>query len=258
MSQNTEQTHSPDTGAARHVAIIMDGNGRWAQERGLPRNEGHRAGVENLRRIVREARDLGIRCLTLYAFSCENWQRPKEEIDALMGLLERFLKGQSNELHRERIRLKTIGRIDEFPPRIADRIRRITEETAQYSEWTLVLALNYGSRTEVVDAVQAWNAAVAAGHESPDTVTWDRFSQYLYTHDLPDPDLVIRTSGETRVSNFLLLQGAYAELYFSPKFWPDFGPEDLAGALASYRKRQRRFGKTGEQVRQHPATALRE
>ena len=238
----------------RHVALIMDGNGRWAQSRGLPRNEGHRRGVDNVRRILEGAADLNLDYLTLYAFSCENWKRPKEEVDALMGLLERFLTQQAKTLHKHQIRLRTIGRIEELPPRVTQLLTTTCAETAHYTRWTLVIALNYGSRSEVVDAVRAWHEAVREGREFPEDLDWERFSHYLQTRDIPDPDLIIRTSGETRVSNFLLLQGAYAELYFSPKLWPDFGPGDLAEAMAWYRTRERRFGMTGEQVRQASPT----
>lgn len=241
-----------------HVAIIMDGNGRWAQRRGLPRNEGHRQGVENVRRIVRRAGELNLSVLTLYAFSCENWKRPAEEIGALMFLLERFLLAQAEELHKNRIRLRVIGRPQEMPANVCRLLQRVCDETAAYDRKTLVLALNYGSRTELIDAVRSWQEAVANGQANPANLTWDSFQKHLYTHDLPDPDLIVRTSGETRLSNFLLLQGAYSELYFSEKLWPDFEAGDLDAAILSFRQRERRFGQTGEQVRQAlpPASAL--
>ncbi|MDX2109763.1 MAG: polyprenyl diphosphate synthase [Verrucomicrobiota bacterium] len=250
MTPETNPNQPPSNSGPLHVGLIMDGNGRWAQQRGLPRNEGHRQGVENVRRIVRIAGDYGIKYLTLYAFSRENWSRPADEVGALMRLLEFFLRQQLKELHKNRIKLRTIGRIDELPPGIAKLLHEVERETATYDNWTLVLALNYGSRTEVLDAVEAWHKAVTAGTECATGLDWPQFSRYLYTADMPDPDLIIRTSGESRVSNFLLMQAAYAEFYFTPKYWPDFAPEDFAAALEWYRKRERRFGKTGEQIRQ--------
>ena len=232
-----------------HVAIIMDGNGRWAQKRGLPRNEGHRQGVENVRRIVRCAGESGIHYLTVYAFSVENWNRPEEEVGLLMELLEHFLASQVEELHKNNIRLKVIGRIGELPGRVQRILQETVQATAHYNNWTFVLALNYGARTEIVDAVKAYARAQIEGRVDPDTLDWKEFSRYLYTHDIPDPDLIIRTSGESRLSNFLLLQGAYSEFYFTPKFWPEFGPEDFYDAIECYKQRERRFGKTGEQVR---------
>ncbi len=232
-----------------HVAIIMDGNGRWARSRGLPRIEGHRRGVETVRTVTNAARELGIRMLTLYAFSVENWQRPKDEVGALMGLLEFYLKQELKTFVKDRVRLRTIGRIDELPAGVQKHLRRTIEETAHFTDYTLVLALNYGSRTEVVDAARAYAAAVAAGKEKLNDGSWTTFNRYLNTADLPDPDLIIRTSGETRLSNFLLLQGAYAELIFTPVLWPDFTKADLAAACAEYARRERRYGLTSEQVK---------
>lgn len=227
----------------------MDGNGRWAQQRGLPRNEGHRQGVENVKRILEGASECGLKFLTLFAFSCENWRRPAEEVGALMRLLEIYLKTQTKDLHKNRIRLRTIGRIEELPPVVLKLLRDTEEATRHYDNWTLVLALNYGTRTEVVDAVKNWYQAVQAGTADPDALDWEALNGYLYTKDIPDPDLIIRTSGESRVSNFLLLQGAYAEFYFTQKHWPDFTNEDLRLACEWYGSRERRFGRTGEQVR---------
>ena len=235
-----------------HVAIIMDGNGRWARKRGLPRIEGHRRGVETVRTVTNAARELGIRMLTLYAFSVENWKRPKEEVGALMGLLEFYLRKELKTFVKDRVRLRTIGRTDELPEGVQKHLRHTIEETAHFTDYTLVLALNYGSRTEVVDAARAYAAAVAAGKEKLNDGSWATFSRYLSTAGLPDPDLVIRTSGETRLSNFLLLQGAYAELVFTPVLWPDFSKADLAEACAEYARRERRYGLTSEQVK--PAT----
>ncbi len=237
-------------GHLQHVAIIMDGNGRWAQARGLPRNEGHRQGVENVKQIIKAARAADLRYLTLFAFSVENWNRPRTEVTALMRLLERFLKEQLKELKQQEIRLRVLGRTAELPGGISGLLERSVAETAHFKERTLALALNYGSRTEVIDAMKAYAEAVREGHESPSSLDWEKASSYLYTAGMPDPDLVIRTSGESRISNFLLLQSAYAEYYFSPKYWPDFGPEDFHAALLDYQRRERRFGKTGEQVQQ--------
>jgi undecaprenyl diphosphate synthase len=232
----------------RHVAIIMDGNGRWAKQRGLPRIEGHRRGVEAVRTATYAARDLGVKMLTLYAFSAENWNRPKEEVGALMSLLELYLKKELATFVRDRVRLKTIGRIAGLPAGVQRHLAATVEETRDFTDYTLVLALNYGSRTEVVDAAHAYAAAVGAGREKANDNTWETFRKYLYTSAMPDPDLVIRTSGETRTSNFLLLQSAYAEFYFTPVLWPDFSKDDLAGAMADYARRERRYGMTSEQL----------
>jgi undecaprenyl diphosphate synthase len=226
----------------------MDGNGRWARQRGLPRIEGHRQGVEAVRTVLETAWELGIRQITLYAFSAENWKRPAEEVGALMGLLEWFLKRETARLVANRIRLRTIGRIEELPDSVQRVLAEAITATAGFTEHTLVLALNYGARREVADAARAYAAAVVAGHERLETASWDAFSRYLETADLPDPDLVIRTSGETRLSNFLLLQSAYAEFVFTPVLWPDFGKAELTAAVAEYARRERRFGKTSEQL----------
>ncbi len=238
-----------DSSVPSHVAIIMDGNGRWATQRGLPRIEGHRRGVETVRTTTLAARDLGVRMLTLYAFSIENWKRPDEEVGALMSLLEVYLQRELDTFVRNRIRLLTIGRTGELPAGVQKILRRTIEATQSFTDYTLVLALNYGSRTEVADAARAYAAAVAAGRENPAAASWASFRRYLYTTDLPDPDLVIRTSGETRISNFLLLQAAYAEFVFTPVLWPDFTKSDLAAALADFSRRERRFGRTSAQVR---------
>ena len=231
-----------------HVAIIMDGNGRWARQRGLPRIEGHRRGVETVRTVIEASRELGIRTLTLYAFSVENWKRPQDEIGALMGLLEYFLQKELTTLVKNKIRLLTIGRTGDLSPGVRALLRKTIEATAAFTGHTLVLALNYGARTEVVDAARAYAAAVAAGRASLDDDGWETFARHLYTAGIPDPDLVIRTSGEMRISNFLLLQAAYAEFVFTPVLWPDFTKADLAAAVETYGKRERRFGRTGEQL----------
>ncbi len=233
----------------RHVAIIMDGNGRWAKSRGLPRIEGHRRGVETVRTVTYAARDLGVRMLTLYAFSAENWNRPKDEVGALMGLLELYLKKELETFVRDRVRLMTIGRIEGLPAGVQRHLAATVEKTKGFTDYTLVLALNYGSRTEVVDAARAYASAVGAGREKLNDASWESFARYLYTAGMPDPDLVIRTSGETRMSNFLLMQAAYAEFYFSPVLWPDFSKADLAAAIADFARRERRFGMTSEQLK---------
>jgi undecaprenyl diphosphate synthase len=243
---------APAENVPPHVAIIMDGNGRWAKQRGLPRIEGHRRGVETVRTVTFAARDLGVRMLTLYAFSIENWKRPQEEVGALMGLLEFYLKKELETFVRDRVCFRTIGRIEELPAGVQKLLRKTTEETKHFTDYTLVLALNYGSRTEVVDAARAYAAAVAAGKEKLNDGSWETFSRYLYTADMPEPDLVIRTSGETRISNFLLLQAAYAEFVFTPVLWPDFTKADLVSAIADFNRRERRFGLTSEQLK--PAT----
>ncbi len=232
-----------------HVAIIMDGNGRWAKQRGLPRLEGHRRGVEAVRGVIEGARELGIRYLTLYAFSAENWKRPQDEVGGLMGLLEYFLRKETATLVKNGVRLRTIGRTQDLPPVVRTELDKAIAATAHFTDHTLVLALNYGARTEVIDAARAYAAAVASGKEKLNDESWSTFSRYLYTAGLPDPDLVIRTSGETRISNFLLLQAAYAEFIFSPVLWPDFTKADLAAALADYARRERRFGLTGDQLK---------
>jgi undecaprenyl diphosphate synthase len=247
----SQASQSPIDGAniPRHVAIIMDGNGRWAKKRGLPRIEGHRRGVEAVRTATYAARDLGVKMLTLYAFSAENWNRPKDEVGALMSLLELYLAKELQTFVRDKVRLKTIGRIHGLPPGVQRLLATTVEKTKDFADYTLVLALNYGSRTEVVDAAHAYAAAVAAGREKANDSSFETFSKYLYTSGMPDPDLVIRTSGETRTSNFLLLQSAYAEFYFTPVLWPDFTKADLAAAIADYALRERRYGKTSEQVK---------
>lgn len=232
----------------RHVAFIMDGNGRWARQRGLPRIEGHRKGVEAVRTVLETAWELGIKQVTLYAFSAENWKRPAEEVGALMSLLEWFLERETARLVENRIRLRTIGHVEALPASVQRALARATAATAGFTEHTLVLALNYGARDEVVEAAKAYAAAVLAGREQIDGTSWESFRRHLATAELPDPDLVIRTSGETRLSNFLLLQSAYAELVFTPVLWPDFGKAELTAAVAEYARRERRFGQTSEQL----------
>ncbi|WP_415908274.1 polyprenyl diphosphate synthase [Oleiharenicola sp. Vm1] len=232
----------------QHVAIIMDGNGRWAKQRGMPRLEGHRRGVETVRTVVDTARELGIRYLTLYAFSAENWKRPGEEVSGLMGLLDFFLKRELNNLIKEKVRLRTIGRIEALPENVRRELDRVKAATQHFTEWNLVLALNYGAQTEAVDAARAYAEAVRDGRENPAEASWEKFRRYLYTAEIPEPDLLIRTSGELRLSNFLMLQLAYAELVFTPTLWPDFGRADLVAACEEYARRERRYGATTEQI----------
>lgn len=225
-----------------HVAIIMDGNGRWAKQRGLPRMAGHREGMQRAKEIIRLAAKKGIKVLTLFAFSAENWSRPKEEVDALMRFLDKFLTSQINELQKNRVRLIVIGRSDPLPKNIQLKLKDAQEETKGNQGLTLVLALNYGARQEILDAVKALCDSVVRGELNLEQVDEKRFSDHLYTAALPDPDLLIRTSGEMRLSNFLLWQLSYAELYFPKKYWPDFRQKDFEKALNAYRKRERRFG----------------
>ena len=230
----------------KHIAIIMDGNGRWAAHNKLPRIEGHRRGAEAAKRVLRAAQENGVKNLTLYAFSVENWNRPKDEVLALMDLLERFLCEQIPELIKRKIRLRVIGRYSELPERIQALLHEAEETTQDYYEYTLGLALNYGSRTEVVDAVRHQQAASEGLVGLKPRL---RISPILYTRDMPDPDLVIRTSGECRLSNFLLLQSAYAEIYLSKVLWPDFDEAEFKAAIAEYSSRERRYGKTTEQIK---------
>ena len=226
----------------------MDGNGRWANERGLPRIEGHRRGADAVKRALKAAQENGVKIITLYAFSVENWNRPKDEVDALMQLLDRFLKDQLTELVKRKIRLRVVGRYQELPEHIRERLSHVEAATAEFTDYTLALALNYGARTEVVDAARAIAQAAQAGKINPDELDYEQFALHLYTKDLPDPDLVIRTSGEARLSNFLLLQAAYAEIYFTPVLWPDFDEKHFKLALTDYAARERRYGQTAEQL----------
>ncbi|MCX6354642.1 MAG: isoprenyl transferase [Candidatus Aureabacteria bacterium] len=225
-----------------HVAIIMDGNGRWAKSRGFSRIRGHRAGAESIREIVRSAGELGVGFLTLYAFSVDNWKRPRREVAALMNLLKRFLAGEERELQRNNVRLWTIGRISEFPPDVQHAIDAVVKSTAGNTGLTLVLALNYGGRAEITDAVRALCEKSARGEVRAGEIDEALISRSLYTADIPDPDLLIRTSGEMRVSNFLLWQISYAELYVTPVYWPDFRRQHFVRALLDFQKRERRFG----------------
>jgi len=232
-----------------HIAIIMDGNGRWAQQRGLPRIEGHRAGVAAAREIVRACREWGVPVLSLYTFSIENWKRPKSETLALMKLFEEFIHRELQELISNGIQLRAIGRIEGLPRSTQRRLKEAVERTQANRGMILNLALNYGGRSEIVDAVKSILAEVKQGRMREEELDEESFARFLYTANLPDPDLLVRTGGEMRVSNFLLYQLAYAEFWSTPTFWPDFRPGDLKEAISAYRKRERRFGMTGEQRR---------
>ncbi|HOO21801.1 MAG TPA: isoprenyl transferase [Kiritimatiellia bacterium] len=237
-------TGAPNTAVCipRHVAVIMDGNGRWAKQRGQPRLFGHRAGAESLRAVLRACRDHGVEYLTVYAFSTENWVRPKDEVGGLMSLLKTFLKKDEHELHENQVRLRVTGRIEDLPRSVRTELERVMEATKAYTRWHLILALSYGGRTEITDAVRAIARKVKTGELEPEAVDETLISRHLYLPDVPDPDLMIRTSGELRLSNFLLWELSYAEFYFTDTLWPDFREPQFAEALAEYSRRQRRFG----------------
>jgi undecaprenyl diphosphate synthase len=226
----------------RHIAIVMDGNGRWAQRRFLPRNAGHRAGVMTVDDVVTTARKLGISCLTLYALSTENWARPRQEIRALMGILRMYLRKELKRMVRENIRFNTIGRMQDLPEPVRALLIDTMAETSQNDGMLLTLALSYGSRTEIIDAVKGVIHAVQRGELDPEEITPAAFDNYLYTAGLPDPDLLIRTGGERRLSNFLLWQTPYTELYFTEVLWPDFRGDDFLRSIIDYQQRERRFG----------------
>ena len=226
----------------RHVAIIMDGNGRWAQQRGLPRVAGHRAGAEAVRRAMQAAVDNGVEVLTLYAFSSENWRRSAEEISDLTSLMRFYLERELKTLDNEKVRLKLIGDYSAFGPELVDRLKKALERTAGNDRLTLVVALNYGSRAEIAEAARKLGERVAAGEMQAEAIDETSIAQELQTHGLPDLDLLIRTSGEVRLSNFLLWQAAYAELLFLDTLWPDFDEKAFADALDRFATRQRRFG----------------
>lgn len=225
-----------------HIAIIMDGNGRWALGKNLPRIAGHRQGINRVKEIIKAASESGIKVLTLFAFSTENWSRPKKEIDMLMRYLEGFLNRHTDELHKKGIKLKVVGVQEPLPGHILQKIKDAEDLTSHNTGMQLVLALNYGSRQEIVDAARAFAKAVHKGSILADELTSEKFAGYLYTAGLPDPDLLIRTSGEMRLSNFLLWQLSYTELYFVKKYWPEFTALDFKKAISAYKRRKRRFG----------------
>lgn len=232
----------------RHVAIIMDGNGRWAKQRGLPRTEGHMRGQDALRRTLRAAAELGIEYLTVYAFSTENWARPQEEVNALMELLVSAIHSETPDLMKEGVRIRAIGDLARLPERAQRSLNECIEQTKGNQQITLILALSYSSRDELTRATRRIAGAVSRGELRETDITEELITSYLDTADYPEPDLLIRTGGEERISNYLLWQVAYAELFFSPVYWPDFGREPLRAALEDYASRERRFGKTSEQI----------
>jgi len=225
-----------------HVAIIMDGNGRWAQQHKLPRLSGHEAGRKSVKKVVQAAIKHGVRYLTLYAFSVENWQRPREEIQGLMGLLRLVLREELAEMGREGVRLRAIGRLQDLPEAVREELASAMERTQGNTKLDLILALSYGSRVEITEAAKAIAREAKAGRLDPEKMDETTVSDHLYTREIPDPDLLIRTSGEMRVSNFMLWQISYAEIHVTPVLWPDFGQEQFAAALADYARRERRFG----------------
>jgi len=232
----------------RHIAIIMDGNGRWAQEKGQDRLFGHIHGVESVREIVEAAAEIGIQYLTLYAFSTENWDRPQDEVSGLMELLVETIKKEVPRLNNNNVRMHVIGALDMMPEKARHELMAAVDETASNTGLNLIMALSYSSRWEIIDAVKKMTADAAKGILLPEQVNHDTFRSYLNSSAFPDPELMIRTSGEFRISNFLLYQLAYTELYFTPTLWPDFRKAQLQEAIIDYQKRERRFGKTGEQI----------
>ncbi|RKY35911.1 MAG: isoprenyl transferase [Candidatus Omnitrophota bacterium] len=226
----------------QHIAIIMDGNGRWAKKRKLPRIAGHSKGAQRAKDIIKACSNLGVKYLTLYAFSTENWKRPKIEIKFLMSLFLRYLKKEAVSLDKNNVRFLTIGRVDKFPENVQQLIREITEQTKQNTGLTLILALNYGARLEIVDAALKLAEDINLGVISRDKINEEIFSTYLYTAEIPDPDILIRTSGEMRISNFLLWQISYTELYVTAKLWPEFNQQELELAINDFQHRSRRFG----------------
>lgn len=226
----------------QHIAVIMDGNGRWARQRGLPRIAGHRAGTENIRAIVSEAEKAGLRCLTLYAFSTENWNRPSLEVEGLMQILSDFIDRETRNLHEENVHLRHLGRLQGLSPRLAEKVRYAVDLTSGNTGLTLAIAFNYGGRADIVDAVRAM---LAAGVK-PEEIDEQRIGAHISSAGMPDPDMVIRTSGERRLSNFLIWQAAYSEYWFTPVLWPDFRPEHLHQAISEYGQRERRFGGLNE------------
>jgi undecaprenyl diphosphate synthase len=231
-----------------HIAVIMDGNGRWAKQKSLNRISGHIKGVDAVREVVTTCRELGIKVLTLYAFSKENWNRPKDEVTALMELLKEYLLKETEEMIQNGIRLRIIGRVEDLPPDVQETLQETLKKTEPCDGMILNLALSYGGRSEILHAVQGILSDFQKGTIQAEEVTIQRFSQYLWTWGIPDPDLLIRTSGEFRISNFLLWQIAYTELYVTDTLWPDFDKKELLKAIADYQSRERRFGLTSEQI----------
>ena len=232
-----------------HIAIIMDGNGRWAKRRGLPRAAGHRAGADSVRAVVEGCRELGVKVLTLYAFSTENWRRPKREIRTLWSLLKRYVRQELDNIHKEGIRCSTIGRIQELPEDVQEQLKVAERRTRHNKDMTLNIALNYGGQQEIADAARQIAADVKKGKIKVRNVDRDLFAKYLYAPDLPEVDLLIRPGGEHRISNFLLWELSYAELVMTDTLWPEFGKEELYRAIVEFQKRERRFGSVGEMRR---------
>ena len=237
----------------QHVAIIMDGNGRWAEQRGLSRLHGHRVGKDSVRAVVESARKLGIRYLSLFAFSTENWNRPPKEVDALMQLLRRYLASELDKMMKHGIRLIAVGSLRRLPPAVREALRAAVASTRGNTGMTVVLAVSYGGRDEITDAVRRLARKVKKGQIEPDAITQDVFRRHLATKDIPDPDLLVRTSGEMRVSNFFLWQLAYTEIYVTETLWPDFREREFEQALGFFEQRQRRFGRTPAQVEREAA-----
>lgn len=246
MAEN--KPHIPE-----HIAIIMDGNGRWAQKHALGRISGHKKGAEAVRTVTRTCRELGVKYLTLYAFSVDNWLRPATEVNALMNLLAQFLTSELKEMQQNGIRLNIIGDISRIKPSVRERIKDVLRKTEDNRDMVLTLALNYGGRDDILEAAKRLFADVQSGKYSCDDLTNEIFDSYLSTATIPDPELLIRTSGEYRLSNFLLWQSAYTEFYFTDVLWPDFGKADLHAAILDFQKRERRFGKTSDQIREGSA-----
>jgi undecaprenyl diphosphate synthase len=226
----------------KHIAVIMDGNGRWARKRGLPRSRGHLEGANSARQCVEACLEIGVEYLTLYTFSTENWRRPKEEVDTLMGLLQKFLKDYTADLRKRSVKLEVIGRLQEIPPGVQRQLRESMQATADGKNLTTILAVNYSGRTEIVDATKKIVEEVIAGRLAKDDIDAEVFQKCLYTRNWPDPDLFIRTSGEMRISNFLLWQLSYTEIYVTQKLWPDFRKQDLIEAVQEFGRRDRRYG----------------
>ena len=245
-SDSAEDTGLDPSRLPVHAAVIMDGNGRWAQKRMLNRVKGHERGADTVRAVVRASREIGIQYLTLYAFSTENWQRPKSEVKALMTLLKRFLASERKEMVENNIQLRVLGQIHHLPEDVREGLMDVMAETSKNDGMCLCLALSYGARSEIVEAARNLARQVKDGRMNPEDITEELLSQNLYTHGIPDPELLIRTSGEYRISNFLLWQIAYSEIFVTPTLWPDFTREEFIGILKDFQRRERRFGKVSE------------
>lgn len=237
------------TRVPRHVALIMDGNGRWAAKQGLERIFGHQRGVDSVRNCIEAAAEIGVEYITLYAFSTENWNRPKHEVDALMSIFVKSMKKETDSLNKNNVRVQFIGDLERLSENVRTEMREMSEKLSNNTGLTMVLAISYSSRWEIINAVKSLALDVKKEKIDPDNISQELFESYLATAKMPDPELMIRTSGESRISNFLLWQLAYTELYFTPKLWPDFGKEDFFEAICDYQQRERRFGKTSGQIK---------